>query len=99
MTTKTKTKTTKKVQTIHPQPGKQNKPIAKEDYDLFKAAITAALRKKELSHTELLAALGKALSGKFDGNVGWCAMTVKLDLEARRIIERRGTKPERYRLA
>jgi hypothetical protein len=30
--------------------------------------------------------------------VQWYGETVKLDLKARKIIERTGTKPERYRL-
>ena len=33
----------------------------------------------------------------FDGGIQWYGETVKLDLEARKIIERSGTNPERYR--
>jgi len=34
----------------------------------------------------------------FEGGVQWYGETVKLDLEARKMIERTGTKPEKYRL-
>jgi len=34
----------------------------------------------------------------FEGGVQWYGETVKLDLEARKIIERTGTKPDKYRL-
>jgi hypothetical protein len=34
----------------------------------------------------------------FEGGVQWYGETVKLDLEARKIIERTNTKPEKYRL-
>jgi hypothetical protein len=50
------------------------------------------------SHTELMSALERKLKGKFDGNVSWYGETVKLDLEARRIVERTGAKPQKYRL-
>jgi hypothetical protein len=47
-----------------------------------------ALQRKELTHTELVSALDKSLKDKFAGNISWYAMTVKLDLEARQVIER-----------
>ena len=34
----------------------------------------------------------------FEGGVQWYGETVKLDLEARKVIERTGKKPEKYRL-
>jgi hypothetical protein len=34
----------------------------------------------------------------FEGGVQWYGETVKLDLEARQIIERTKTKPEKYKL-
>jgi len=85
------------VQTRHPL-GKSNKPVSKQNYELFKAAIVAVLQDRELTHTELVDQVTRHLTGKFDGNVGWHTMTVKLDLEAHRIIERTSPKPERYRL-
>jgi len=57
-----------------------------------------ALRGKELTHSELLDKVNKGLRGKFSGNISWYAETVKLDLEARTIIERTSSKPQKYRL-
>jgi hypothetical protein len=85
------------VLTKHPL-GKSNKPVGKRDYDTFKAAILSALRREELTHTELLNELTKSLRGKFSGNVGWHVMVVKLDLEARKVIERTSASPQKYRL-
>jgi hypothetical protein len=42
--------------------------------------------------------LYKNVKDTFQGGVQWYGETVKLDLEARKIIERTGTKPEKYRL-
>jgi hypothetical protein len=85
------------VSTRHPL-GKRNKSLAKRDYEIFKVAILSALRRAELTHTELLNELAKSLQGKFSGNVGWHLMVVKLDLEARKLIERTSSSPQRYRL-
>jgi hypothetical protein len=89
--------TQEQVLTKHPL-GKSNKPVDKRDYETFKAAILSALRRKELTHTELLNELTKSLKGKFSGNVGWHVMVVKLDLEARKLIERTSSRPQKYRL-
>lgn len=86
-----------KILTKHPQ-GKTGRNISKKSYDTLKTAILAALRKKQLTHTELFEQLNKNLKGKFDGNISWYGETVKLDLEARKIIERTTSKPQRYRL-
>jgi len=64
----------------------------------MKRAIVEALRNKELTHTELFNQLNKSLKGKFPGNISWYAETVKLDLEARKKIERTSSKPQKYRL-
>jgi hypothetical protein len=85
------------VSTKHPL-GKNNKPVDRRDYETFKTAILSALRRKELTHTELLNELSSSLEGKFTGNVGWHLMVVKLDLEARKVIERTSSSPQKYRL-
>ena len=69
-----------------------------ESYETLKTAILTALRKKELTHTELFDQLNKNLKGKFDGDISWYGETVKLDLEARKIIERTDSKPQRYKV-
>lgn len=87
-----------KILTKHPQ-GKTGRNISKKTYDTVKTALLAALGKKELTHTELFEQLNKKLKGKFEGNISWYGETVKLDLEARKIIERTNSKPQRYRVA
>ena len=80
-----------KMLTKHPL-GKSGKNIDKQKYETLKKAILSALRKKELTHTELFDRLNKSLKGKFSGNISWYGETVKLDLEAKKIIERTASK-------
>ena len=86
------------VQTRHPA-GKRNKPVTKDNYALFHGAIVAVLQDRPLTHTELVDEVTTYLEGRFDGNVSWHTMTVKLDLEARGVIQRTGARPQRYRLS
>ena len=85
-----------KILTKHPL-GKSGKNIDRKKYDTLKKAILSALR-NELTHTELFSRLNKSLKGKFSGNISWYGETVKLDLEAKKIIERTASKPQKYRL-
>lgn len=86
-----------KIQTKHPA-GKTGRSISREKYDAVKSALVAVLRGRELTHTELMTALQQRLKKAFDGNISWYGETVKLDLEARRTLERTASKPQRYRL-
>ncbi len=86
-----------KILTKHPL-GKSGKNISVNNYEIIKKAILKILINKELTHTELFDQLNKNLKGKFLGNVSWYGETVKLDLEARKIIERTSSKPQKYRL-
>jgi uncharacterized protein (DUF2461 family) len=86
-----------KILTKHPQ-GKTGRNISKESYETLKQAILSTLGSKELTHTELFEQLNKKLGGKFDGNISWYGETVKLDLEARKVIERTPSKPAKYRV-
>ena len=86
-----------KILTKHPS-GKSGRNISKQNYETLRQAILSALRGKELTHTELSSQLNKDLKGKFSGNIGWYGETVELDLEARRIIERTSSEPQKYRL-
>ena len=86
-----------KILTKHPL-GKSGKNISKQKYDTLKEAILSALKNKELTHTELFGHLNKSLKGRFPGNVSWYGETVKLDLEAGKMIERTSSKPQKYRL-
>ena len=86
-----------KILTKHPL-GKSGKNIDKQKYETLKKAILSALQKKELTHDELFDRINKGLAGKFSGNISWYGETVKLDLEARKIIERTSSKPQQYRM-
>jgi len=87
-----------KIQTLHPLPGKINKSITLDKYNFIKEHLLKALGKKQLTHTELMEALYNRVKDKFEGGIQWYGETIKLDLEARKIIERTATKPEKYKL-
>ena len=86
-----------KILTKHPL-GKSGKNIDREKYDTLKKAILSVLQNRELTHNELFDRLNQRLKGKFSGSISWYAETVKLDLEARKIVERTSSKPQKYRL-
>lgn len=89
--------TAEKILTKHPL-GRSGRNIDRNKYDTLKNALLSALRKNDLTHTELFSCLNKSLKGKFSGNISWYGETVKLDLEARNLIERTSSKPQKYRL-
>jgi hypothetical protein len=86
------------IQTLHPIAGKVNKKISLEKYEFIKVHILAILAQAELTHTELMEELYARAKDDFQGGVQWYGETVKLDLEARKLIERTKTKPEKYKL-
>lgn len=86
------------IQTLHPQAGKTNKRISLEKYLIVKENILSILSKAQLTHTELMERLYENIKDTFEGGIQWYGETVKLDLEARGVIERTGSKPEKYRL-
>jgi hypothetical protein len=86
-----------KILTLHPQ-GKSGRNIKLQTYEMIKQTLLGILKKGELTHTELFVKVKEALEGKMEGNIGWYAETVKLDLEARDLIERTSSKPQKYRL-
>jgi hypothetical protein len=86
-----------KILTKHPQ-GKSGKNIDKQKYDVIRQEILSALEGSELTHAELFNQLKERLTARFEGNISWYGETVKLDLEARDVIERTVSKPQKYRL-
>ncbi len=83
--------------TKHPE-GKRGVNISKAKYVVIREAIMKCLKSKELTYTELTRAVEEKLKGQFGGSVRWYVEVVKLDLEAREIIERiPKTKPHLYR--
>ena len=89
---------TELIQTLHPQKGKTNKKISLDKYNFIKENILTILTEFELTHTELMEKLYARVKDHFEGGVQWYGETVKLDLEARQIIIRSKTKPEKYKL-
>ena len=88
-----------RILTQHPQ-GKDGVNILKRRYDIIKEFITKTIEEhKEITFTELSDLAVEKLSGTFDGKVVWYIVTVKLDLEARKIIERiPKTSPHKLRM-
>jgi putative nucleotidyltransferase with HDIG domain len=86
-----------KILTKHPL-GKSGKNIDKQKYHTLKKAIISALKNRQLTHAELFSELNKRLKSKFPGNISWYGETVKLDLEARKMIERTSSKPQKYQV-
>jgi hypothetical protein len=86
------------IQTLHPIHGKTNKCISLKKYHTIREHLLDILAKETYTHTELMEALYNRVKDTFEGGVQWYGETVKLDLEARQIIERTNTKPEKYRL-
>jgi hypothetical protein len=87
-----------KIQTLHPIEGKTNKNIELDKYEFVRENLLEILSKGELTHTELMETLYQRIKDNFEGGVQWYGETVKLDLEARKLIERTKTKPEKYKI-
>ncbi|MEM8525534.1 MAG: hypothetical protein AAGG68_12915 [Bacteroidota bacterium] len=88
-----------KIMTLHPQ-GKAGVNILKRRYDFIKNFVVKTIKEHgEISYEELNDLAVKKLIKSFDGKVGWYIVTVKLDLEARNIIERiPKTSPHKIRM-
>jgi len=90
-----------RILTLHPDPAKQGTNIAKPKYDMIRRAILESVRKhSEITFQELARAVCKRVQDRFEGSVTWYVTTVKLDLEARGLIERiPHSRPQRIHLA
>lgn len=88
-----------RIMTKHPQ-GKMGVHILKRRYDLIKEYLLAKIQEEEVPTYESLNDRAVSdLGGSCDGKVPWYVVSVKLDLEARRIIERvPKTSPHKIRL-
>lgn len=85
--------------TLHPA-GKKGVNILKRRYDLIKDYILKAVEEAgEITYQDLSDKAVEELSDNFDGKVIWYIVSVKLDLEARGIIERiPKTSPHKIKL-
>ncbi len=77
-----------KILTLHPQ-NKKGVNILRRRYDVIRDFILKTVSANEPITFERVSDMAtEQLSGSFDGKVMWYVVTVKLDLEARGIIER-----------
>jgi hypothetical protein len=73
----------------HPDANTPGANVNQARRDVIQAAILDTLRRHEkLTYEDLARFVEQKLSGKFDGSIRWYVTTVKLDLEARHVIER-----------
>ncbi len=88
-----------KIMTLHPQ-GKQGVNIDRAKYDKMRDAILAIVeREPGVRFSDLGNKIHSELDGDFDGSIGWYATSVKLDLEARGLLERLpNVSPQQLRL-
>lgn len=88
-----------KIMTLHPQ-GKAGVNILKRRYELIKDFIVnTIIEHKTITFESLSDKAVEELTSSFDGKVLWYIVTVKLDLEARGIIERiPKTSPHQLRM-
>ncbi len=79
-----------KVECLNPNTGGKIK-IDKTIYDLFSRAIFQTLEKSQpLTYTQIVEGIKdcfKQEKTKFDGSIGWYAVTIKNDMQARGIME------------
>lgn len=89
-----------KILARHPEKDKHGVKISKAKYEQMRAALVKILRERgEITFTELAQAANEQLRGQFAGSIPWYVTTVKLDLEARKVIKRvPKTKPPLLRL-
>ncbi|MEL6356835.1 MAG: hypothetical protein AAFQ37_07875 [Bacteroidota bacterium] len=88
-----------KILTLHPQ-GKKGVNISREKYDFIRSFILQTIKDHgEITYEKLNDLAVDQLSDSFDGKVPWYIVTVKLDLEARKVIERiPKTSPHKLRM-
>ena len=91
-----------RVQLSHPS-GKKAVSIERGKYDVLKKALMSCLGKnKYCTHTDILQQVASQLKKDaidFEGSVNWHLEWVKLDLEAKKIIQRnQDEKPVTYSL-
>ena len=87
-----------KIMTLHPA-GKSGVHILKRRYDVIRDYILKTIEQTgEISYQDLSDRAEEEIKN-FDGKIKWYIVSVKLDLEARQIIERiPKTSPHRLRL-
>lgn len=89
-----------KILTLHPA-GKAGVNISKEKYDQITTTLLEIVREhQEITYQDMNDIAIERLTGKFEGSIPWYVVTVKLDLEARGVLERiPKTSPHKVRIA
>lgn len=89
-----------RIMTLHPK-DKKGTNVLKLKYDFIKKHILDVIKThKIITFQDLSDILVEQLQADFDGKVIWYVVTVKLDLEARGIIERiPETSPHQLKLS
>lgn len=87
---------TETILALHPDPDKQPTRINQHKYETVRDAILQILADLgETTFTDLADELNRRIGATFDGSTTWYCTTVKLDLEARGLIERiPGSSPQ-----
>jgi hypothetical protein len=90
-----------RIVTLHPEEGKQGTNIDRHKYETIRDAILEATQERgTIAFRDLTDAVRERVGGDFQGSVSWYVTTVKLDLEARGLLERiSGRKPQQLQLA
>lgn len=88
-----------KIITLHPD-GKKGVNIDSSKYNQVRETLIGILDDQpEITYQEMDKIANQQLKGNFTGSISWYVVTVKLDLEARGIIERiPGTSPHKIRI-
>jgi hypothetical protein len=89
-----------RIMTLHPETGKKGVNIRRDKYDVIRSSILDNMQTYgTMTFRDLMDAVQTSLSGSFEGSISWYVTTVKLDLEARGLIERiPGQSPQKIRL-
>jgi len=89
-----------RIMTLHPQ-GKKGVNISLAKYEQVKKFILDTIHTNgEITFEALTDLAVSKLTDKFDGKIIWYVVTVKLDLEARKLIERiPKSSPHKLRLS
>ncbi|MFT4416426.1 DUF6958 family protein [Fredinandcohnia humi] len=88
---------TTKIQLLNPDPSKKGATIEETKYQIVKQTILDIVDERGiLTFNELMSEVVHRLTPSFEGSPSWYCTAVKLDLEARGIIERiEGSKPQK----
>lgn len=90
-----------KIQLNHPD-GKKAIKMSIDKYEVIKTSLLNSLKsEKSLTHSEILQFIKSEFDKNnttFEGSIQWYMQSVKMDLEAKKIISKKGKSPAKYTL-